>query len=61
MAVNKVNSSGKSKERDPDLINAEIAMQRAAKRARKRANQTGVGVVFMQDGKIVEEQPEPCS
>ena len=43
------------KERDPDFVNAEIALQRAAQRARRRARQAGIGVVVMKDGKIVEE------
>lgn len=48
----------KQKERDPDLINAEIALKRAAQKARQRAEQAGIGVVVMQDGKIVEERSD---
>lgn len=48
----------KQKERDPDLINAEVALKRAAQKARQRAGQEGIGVVVMQDGKIVEERSD---
>ena len=49
-----VNSSEKPKQRDPDLAAAEIAMKRAAKRARERAKRIGAGVVVLKDGCIVE-------
>lgn len=44
--------------RDPDLAKAEVAMQRAAGRARERAQRLGNAVVVMEDGRIVEEWPE---
>ncbi len=44
------------KKRDPDFVNAEIAMKRAAQRARQKAQQAGIGVVVMKDGQIVEEK-----
>lgn len=44
------------KQRDPDFVGAEIAMHRAAKRARRRAMETiGVVAVF-RDGKVVWEK-----
>jgi hypothetical protein len=43
-------------ERDPDLAAAEIAMKRAAVKARQKARQAGVGVVVWKDGRIVEER-----
>jgi LDH2 family malate/lactate/ureidoglycolate dehydrogenase len=46
-----------SSERDPDLINAEIALHRAAQRARDKARAQGVAVVYVQDGKIIKEYP----
>ncbi len=51
----------KKKERDPDFVNAEIALQRAARKARQRALQAGVGVIVFQDGRIIEERPEKPS
>jgi hypothetical protein len=43
-------------ERDPDLAAAEIAMKRAAVKARQKARQAGVGVVVWKDGQVVEER-----
>jgi hypothetical protein len=37
----KIDVSEKQKERDPDLINAEVALKRAAQKARQRAGQAG--------------------
>jgi len=42
--------------RDPDFIKAEIAMQRAAQKAREKAKRVGSGVAVLREGKIVEEQ-----
>jgi hypothetical protein len=58
MSARKINVPEKQKERDPDLINAEVALKRAAQKARQRAGQSGSGVVVVQDGKIVEERPD---
>jgi hypothetical protein len=46
------------KKRDPDLIGAEAAMKRAARKARERARQAGIGVVVMKNCKIVEERQD---
>ncbi|BDD86255.1 hypothetical protein [Desulfofustis limnaeus] len=46
------------KQRDPDFIKAEIALQRAAQKARERAKRAGSGVAVLKDGKIVEEQQD---
>ncbi len=43
---------------DPDFRNAEIAMLRAAKRARERAKRFGHGVMIYENGKIIEERVE---
>lgn len=43
--------------RDPDLINAEIALHRAAQRARDKARLHGVAVVYIRDGQIIKEYP----
>ena len=51
-----VNSSKKQKQRDPDLAAAEIAMKRAAQRARERAKRIGAGVVVLKGSRIVEEE-----
>ena len=58
MSARKIDVSGKQKERDPDMINAEAALKRAAQKARQRARQAGIGVVVMQDGEIVEERSD---
>ncbi len=47
--------TGKRKQRDPDLANAEIAIKRAAQKARENARKAGVPVVIMENGKIMEE------
>ena len=39
--------------RDPDLVGAEAAMHRAAKRARRRAAEHGNAVAVFRDGKVV--------
>lgn len=55
----KIMDSGKEPEkRDPDLAAAEIAMKRAAAKARHRAKQVGAGVMVWKDGRIVEERQE---
>ena len=45
------------RERDSDLINAEIALQRAALRAREKARRHLVPVVYSEDGVIKHEHP----
>lgn len=49
-------SGMEAKNRDPDLAAAEIAMKRAAAKARQRAKQVGAGVVVWKDGHVVEER-----
>jgi hypothetical protein len=57
MSVNSnVPNTGK-KPRDPDMVNAEIAMRRAVQKLRERARQAGTTVVVLKNGKIVEERP----
>jgi hypothetical protein len=58
MSANKIDSSKDEKNRDPDFINAEIALKRAARKARQRALQAGVGVIVLQGGQIMEERPD---
>ena len=58
MSSNTAGSGEKDKKRDYDLIKAEIAMQRAAQKAREKAKRTGAGVMVVKDGGIVEERPE---
>jgi hypothetical protein len=41
--------------RDPDLVNSETALRRAAKRAREQARRSAGYVVVYRDGKIVED------
>ena len=57
MSKQTVDSGAGNKKRDPDLAAAEIAMKRAALKARERATRTGSGVVVLKDGQIVEERP----
>lgn len=45
------------RERDPDMANVEIALQRAALRAREKAWRHGVPVVYSEDGVIKYEYP----
>ncbi|NOQ45955.1 MAG: hypothetical protein GQ559_04680 [Desulfobulbaceae bacterium] len=51
-------SAKKKKARDPDLVNAEIALKRAARRAREQADKAGMGVIVLRNGRIVEELPD---
>ena len=50
------NSSQKQVKRDLDLMAAEIAMKRAAAKARQKASQVGAGIVLWKDGRVVEER-----
>jgi hypothetical protein len=56
MSNQPVNSGKDQKQRDPDLAAAEIAMKRAAAKARERAQQTGSGIAVWKDGRVVEER-----
>ena len=58
MSDRKDHSSENRKRRDPDFIYAEIALERAARKARDRARQAGIGVIVVQDGRLVEEPPD---
>jgi hypothetical protein len=55
-AIDREQKEGK---RDPDFIKAEIAMQRAAQKAREKARRVGTGVAILKEGKIVEERNNP--
>ena len=46
------------KQRDPDLANAEVAMKRAAIKAREIAKTTQTAVVYLENDVIKEEYPE---
>ncbi len=48
-----------SKLPDADMQAAPAALLRAARRAREIARQTNTPVVFMRDGKLVEERVPP--
>jgi hypothetical protein len=56
MSEKSLEPSQKQTKRDPDLVAAEIAMKRAAIKARQRAKQVGAGVTVFKDGNIVEER-----
>jgi len=47
------------RKRDRDLVNAEIALKRAALKAREIAKRAGTSVVILKDGEIKEELVEP--
>jgi len=55
------NKKTSAKQRSPDLINAEIAMKRAAIKAREVAQQTGTAVVTSENEVIREEYPDRVS
>ena len=53
-----------SEKKSPNPDNADTegvtaALMRAARRAHLIAHQTGTGVIVMQDGKVVEIEPDP--
>ena len=48
-----------SKLPDADMQAAPKALMRAMRRAHLIAHQTGTGVIVMQDGKVVEIEPDP--
>jgi len=58
MTSQHVSDGDEGKKRDPDLIFAETAMKRAARKARERARQVGAGVVILRNGQIVQERLE---
>ena len=43
---------------DPDIRLAEVALKRAALKARERARRFGHGIIIYENGKIVEKFPE---
>lgn len=51
----KVEKKGQAPERDPDLVNSEAALRRAAQRAREQARRSVGYVVVYRKGKIVED------
>ncbi len=57
MSTKKTDAKQKQK-RDPDLVNAELAMKRAAIKARDVARLTGTAVVVMENEMIREEYPD---
>jgi hypothetical protein len=44
---------------DEDMKGTKAALLRAAKQARKLAQQTGTAIVVMRDGKLVQEITQP--
>ena len=59
MTIKKQSDQGTTqKQRDPDFVGAEIAMHRAAKRARRRAMETIGAVAVFRDGKVVWEKTD---
>ena len=43
---------------DRDMVNSMKALMRASKRARKLAEQTGTGFIFIDNGVLVREVPQ---
>jgi len=58
MNINKSATIKAQQKRDPDLKNAEIAMKRAAIKARELARRTGTAVVTMENKSIREDYPD---
>lgn len=58
MSKQNVHTGESGKIRDVDLAGAEVAIKRAARKARERANRFGFGVFVLKNGKIVEERGE---
>ena len=44
-------------ERDPDLVNAEIALKRAARLVREEARRSGTALAYVKDGQLRIERP----
>ena len=61
MSKQMIDSSTENKKRDPDLAAAEIAMKRAAAKARQKAKQVGTGLVIWKDGHVVQEKQNPLA
>jgi hypothetical protein len=55
MMKEKEKAQGPFRLSDPDFRNAELAIRRAAVRARERARRFGHGIVIYENGKIVEK------
>ena len=53
--TSKIEQTPSTPKRDPDLVNAEIALKRAAKKAREEARRVGVSVVVLENGEIKED------
>ncbi len=49
-----------SKLDDPDMQAAPAAMERAVRRAHRDAHRYGTGVLVVEDGKMVEVDPDPA-
>ena len=45
---------------DPDMQAAPAAMERAVRRAHRVAHQHGTGVLVVENGKMIEIEPEPA-
>ncbi len=58
MNADKCDLKVQQKKRDPDLINAEIAIKRAAIKARELAKKNGTAVVTLENQVIKKEYPD---
>jgi hypothetical protein len=58
MSTKSIDSNLKDKKRDPDFIKAEVAMKRAAMKAREKAKRVGAGILVLKDGQIIEDRSE---
>lgn len=54
----KPEAHGSLKERDRDMVNAEVALKRAALRAREKAKGVGRGVFIWKDNRVVEDRSD---
>ncbi|MGB3225573.1 MAG: hypothetical protein WBB23_22480 [Desulforhopalus sp.] len=56
MSSQSADANKKVKKRNPDFAAAEIAMKRAAQKAREQAIQMGSGITVLKDDKIIVER-----
>lgn len=49
--------TSQSRKRDPDLIHAEVAIKRAAIKARELAQKSGTAIITIKNGKLHEDYP----
>lgn len=51
-------SPKRSRQRHPDLVGAQVALERAARKAREIAKRYGTSIVIVENGQILELGPD---